>query len=186
MSDERVETHVVVDDADSGGRRAIHFQEWWVRHHAQLAAHAFVPIGAEDAKPGPGVLEAIASADAVLLAPSNPVVSIGIVLAVPGIRAAIESAPARVIGLSPIVGGAPVRGMADACLPVIGVETSAEAVGQHYGSRATGGLLDGWLVDTCDSGASVPGVDVRAVPLLMTDVAASAAMARAALELAGA
>jgi LPPG:FO 2-phospho-L-lactate transferase len=186
MSDERVETHVVVDDADSGGRRAIHFQEWWVRHHAQLAAHAFVPIGAEDAKPGPGVLEAIASADAVLLAPSNPVVSIGIVLSVPGIRAAIESAPARVIGLSPIVGGAPVRGMADACLPVIGVETSAEAVGQHYGSRATGGLLDGWLVDTCDSGASVPGVDVRAVPLLMTDVAASAAMARAALELAGA
>jgi LPPG:FO 2-phospho-L-lactate transferase len=186
MSDERVETHVVVDDPDSGGRRAIHFQEWWVRHHAQLAAHAFVPIGAEDAKPGPGVLEAIASADAVLLAPSNPVVSIGIVLSVPGIRAAIESAPARVIGLSPIVGGAPVRGMADACLPVIGVETSADAVGQHYGSRATGGLLDGWLVDTCDSGASVPGVDVRAVPLLMTDVAASAAMARAALEMAGA
>ncbi len=193
MSDERVETHVVVDTetndtaiSTAKGRRAIHFQEWWVRHHAALPAHAFVPVGAEDAKPAPGVLDALAAADAVLLAPSNPVVSIGIVLAVPGIREALGSAAAPVAGLSPIVGGAPVRGMADACLPVIGVETSAEAVGRHYGSRKAGGLLDGWLVDTRDAGASVPGVDVRAVPLLMTDVAASAAMARAALELAGA
>jgi LPPG:FO 2-phospho-L-lactate transferase len=186
MSDERVETHVLVDDGDTGRRRAIHFQEWWVRHHAALPAHAFVPVGAEEAKPAPGVLETIATADAVLLAPSNPVVSIGIVLSVPGIRAAIGSAPARVAGLSPIIGGAPVRGMADACLPVIGVATSAEAVGRHYGARASGGLLDGWLVDTRDAGASVPGVDVRSVPLLMTDVAAAAAMARAALELTGA
>ncbi|MDP9240493.1 MAG: 2-phospho-L-lactate transferase [Actinomycetota bacterium] len=186
MSDDRVETHVIVADAETGGRRAIHFQEWWVRHHAALPAQEFVPVGAHDAKPAPGVLEAIAAADAVLLAPSNPVVSIGMVLSVPGIREAITSAPARVAGLSPIVGGAPVRGMADACLPVIGVETSAEAVGRHYGARTDGGLLDGWLVDTGDAGASVRGVDVRAVPLLMTDLAASAAMARVALELAGA
>jgi LPPG:FO 2-phospho-L-lactate transferase len=72
--------------------------------------------------------------------------------------------------------------MADACLDAIGVETSAEAVGQHYGSD----LLDGWLVDTTDAGATVPGVMVRAEPLLMTDVEATARMARAALELAGA
>jgi LPPG:FO 2-phospho-L-lactate transferase len=75
-----------------------------------------------------------------------------------------------------------VRGMADACLTAIGVETSAEAVGRHYGA----GLLDGWLVDVGDAGASVPGVEVRAVPLLMTDLETTAAMARAALELAGA
>ncbi len=188
MSDDRVETHVVVDETEGSraGRRAIHFQEWWVRHRAALPAYEFVPVGADDAKPAPGVLEAIAAADAVLLAPSNPVVSIGIVLSVQEIRSALRSAAARVVGLSPIVAGAPVRGMADACLPVIGVETTAAAVGRHYGSRASGGLLDGWLVDTRDAGAAVPGVEVRSIPLLMTDVAASAAMARAALELAGA
>jgi len=184
MSDERVETHVVVDSDE--GRRAIHFQEWWVRHHAALPAHEFVPVGAPDAKPAPGVLEALAAADAVLLAPSNPVVSVGMVLSVPGIREAIDAAPARVVGLSPIIGGAAVRGMADACLPVIGVETSAEGVGRHYGARGAGGLLDGWLVDSADSATTVPGVEVRAVPLLMTDLATSAAMALAALELAGA
>jgi LPPG:FO 2-phospho-L-lactate transferase len=70
--------------------------------------------------------------------------------------------------------------MADACLTAIGVETSAEAVGRHYGSE----ILDGWLVDASDAGATVPGVEVRAVPLLMTDIEATAAMARAAVELA--
>ena len=183
MSDDRVETHVVV--RRDGQRAALHFQEWWVRHHAALPAEAFVPVGAEDAKPGPGVLEAIAAADAVLLAPSNPVVSIGIILAVPGVRDALQAAPARVVGLSPIIGGAPVRGMADACLPAIGVPTTADGVGRHYGARSAHGLLDGWLVDTADAAAAVPGVDVRAVPLFMTDVPAAAAMAAAALDLAG-
>jgi LPPG:FO 2-phospho-L-lactate transferase len=74
--------------------------------------------------------------------------------------------------------------MADACLDAIGVETSAEAVGRHFGARSTGGLLDGWLVHEGDS-ADVPGVEVRSVPLLMTDVDATAEMARRALELAG-
>jgi LPPG:FO 2-phospho-L-lactate transferase len=183
MTDERCETHVLVDDPDRPGRRkAVHFQEWWVRHRAQLPAHAFVSVGADDAKPAPGVLEAIAAADVVLLPPSNPVVSIGTVLQVAGIREAL--AEKVVVGVSPIVGGAPVRGMADACLSAIGVETSAEAVGRHYGARSEGGLLDGWLVDTADAGAVVPGVEVRAVPLLMTDLDATAAMARAALDLA--
>jgi len=183
MSDDRVETHVVVDLPD--GQRAIHFQEWWVRHHAALPAHAFVQVGVEEAKPAPGVLEAVSAADAILLAPSNPVVSVGTILAVPGIRAAIQAARASVAGLSPIIGGAPVHGMADACLSAIGVPTSAEAVGRWYGARSRGGVLDGWLVDTADAGASVPGARVRAVPLLMSDVDATAAMVRAALEVAG-
>ncbi len=75
--------------------------------------------------------------------------------------------------------------MADACLTAIGVETTAEAVGRHYGGRAEGGLLDGWLVHTDDM-ADVPGAEVRSVPLLMSDVDATAAMARAALDLCGA
>jgi LPPG:FO 2-phospho-L-lactate transferase len=197
MSDDRVETHVIVDRDEGrdgaagplGGRKAIHFQEWWVRHRAALPAHGFVQVGIDAAKPAPGVLDALAAADAVLFAPSNPVVSIGTVLAVPGIREAVRTAPGRVVALSPIVGGAPVRGMADACLSALGVATTAEAVGRWYGSRAwtadPAGVLDGWLVDTGDAGAVVPGVEVRAVPLLMVDEAATAAMARAALDLAG-
>jgi LPPG:FO 2-phospho-L-lactate transferase len=185
-SDDRVETHVVVDDEAGGAdaRKAIHFQEWWVRHRGQLPAHSFASIGAEQASAAPGVLEAIGEADAVLLAPSNPVVSIGTILKVPGIEDALHTGPAPVVGLSPIVGGRPLRGMADACLDAIGVATSAEAVGEYYGARGSGGLLDGWLVHETDS-AAVEGVAVRAVPLLMTDVPTTATMARQALELAG-
>jgi LPPG:FO 2-phospho-L-lactate transferase len=186
MSDDRVETHVLVDRDSGPGRQAIHFQEWWVRHRATLPAYGFVQVGVDGAKPAPGVLDDLAAADAVLFAPSNPVVSVDTVLNVPGVRDAVRSAPGQVVGLSPIVGGAPVRGMADACLTAIGVATSAEAVGRWYGSRAwADGVLDGWLVDTADAGAEVPGVRVRAVPLMMTDEAATAEMARAALALAG-
>ncbi len=181
MSDQRVETHVVVDTPE--GTRALHFQEWWVRHRAELPAREFVQVGVADARPAAGVLEAIAGADVLLLAPSNPVVSIGTILGVPGLRAALRDSPAPVVGLSPIVGGAPVRGMADKCLPAIGVPTSAEGGGRHYGARREGGVLNGWLVHTGD-GADVPGVRVQAVPLLMADAAATAAMAAAALVLA--
>ncbi|HEY4018392.1 MAG TPA: 2-phospho-L-lactate transferase [Pseudonocardiaceae bacterium] len=190
MSDERVETHVVVDvPSEDGGeveRKAVHFQEWWVRYHAELPAHSIVPVGAEESKPAPGVLDAITEADVVLLAPSNPVVSIGTVLSVPGIRQALRGGRAKVIGLSPIVGDRPVRGMADACLAAINVPTTAEAVGGYLGSRTESetGILDGWLIHKTDT-AQVPGVEVRAVPLLMSDVDATADMARAALELAG-
>jgi LPPG:FO 2-phospho-L-lactate transferase len=94
------------------------------------------------------VLAAIETADFVLLPPSNPVVSVGIILAVPGIAAAVSAK--TVVGVSPIIGGAPVRGMADACLTAIGVQTSAAAVAAHYGA----GLLDGWLVDEQDKAAA--------------------------------
>jgi LPPG:FO 2-phospho-L-lactate transferase len=183
MSDQRVETHVVIDE-DATGRRAVHFQEWWLRLRATVPAQEIVSVGAQDATPAPGALEALAAADVIVLPPSNPVVSIGTILGIPGIREAIRDGSAPVVGVSPIVGGAPVRGMADACLQAIGVDTSAEAVGRHYGARAEGGLLDGWLVDTADKGAEVPGVAVLARPLMMTDVPATAEIAAAALELA--
>ncbi|GCE02411.1 2-phospho-L-lactate transferase [Embleya hyalina] len=185
MSDDRVETHVVIDDPDKPGtRKAVHFQEYWVRLRAAPTAHAIVPVGIETAKPAPGVLEAIAEADLILFPPSNPVVSVGTILGVPGIREALVAAEAPVIGLSPIIGGAPVRGMADRVLEAVGVETSAAAVAQHYGP----GLLDGWLVDTIDAAAvlsvEAAGIPCRAIPLLMSDVEATAEMARAALALA--
>ncbi|MFD3423885.1 2-phospho-L-lactate transferase [Streptomyces decoyicus] len=183
MSDDRVETHVAIDDED-GERRAVHFQEYWVRLRASVPAHAVVPVGADQAKPAPGVLEAIAEADVVLFPPSNPVVSIGTILAVPGIREAIAEAGVPVIGLSPIVGDAPVRGMADKVLAAVGVEATASAVARHYGS----GLLDGWLVDSVDADAvaevEAAGIRCRAVPLMMTDLEATTAMVREALAMA--
>jgi LPPG:FO 2-phospho-L-lactate transferase len=181
-TDERLETHVVVADPD---QRAIHFQEWWIRYRAGLAAQRFVFVGAEAAKPAPGTLDALASADAVLLAPSNPVVSIAPILAVAGLREAIVTGPAPVVGVSPIIGGSVVRGMADKCLAALDVPCTAAGVGAMYGARSEGGVLDGWLVDPADAGADVPGVRVRDTPLWMNDEAATAAMARAALELAG-
>ncbi|HSI94120.1 MAG TPA: 2-phospho-L-lactate transferase [Jiangellaceae bacterium] len=181
MTDDRVETHVVIDEGD--GRRAIHFQEWWVRLHAKVPAEQIVIVGVDSARPAPGVLDALNSADVVLLPPSNPVVSIGPILAVAGTRDALVATSAPVVGLSPIISGAPVRGMADACLSAIGVETSAAAVAGLYAD-----FLEGWLVDESDA-AAVPvieatGIRSLAVPLLMRDVDAAAAMASRALELA--
>jgi len=183
-SDDRCETHVVVSDPETDERRAIHFQEWWVRYRAGIPTHSFAFVGSEKAVAGPGVLEAITGADVVMLAPSNPVVSIGATLAVGGIRGALRSTPAPVIGYSPIIDGKPLRGMADECLSVIGVQTSAEAVGRHYGARSATGLLDYWLIHSGDT-AEVPGVTVRSAPLLMSDPATTAEMVRAGLDLAG-
>src|SRR5256886_1287048 len=144
MSDDPVETHVVLAGVRGGGEppqeqggsrgdrsprekeRVVHFQEWWVRMHAATPAAQIIASGAERARPAPGVLDAIEAADVVLFPPSNPVVSIGTILAVPGIRAAV--AAKTVVGVSPIIGGSPVRGMADACLAAIGGDTSAAAV----------------------------------------------------------
>lgn len=181
MSDDRAETHVVVETPS--GHQAMHFQEWWVRHRAQIPAKAFVVVGIDDARPAPGVLDALATADLIVLPPSNPVVSIGTILAVPGVREALASAAAPIVGYSPIIGTAPLRGMADACLTAIGVETSAVGVGRHYGARVEGGLLDRWYVDESDAPASHQNLDVRAIPLRMSDPEKAQAMAATALEI---
>ena len=185
VTNDEVETHVVVEDGAS-----MHFQEWWTRHRAALPARAFVQVGVAAASPAPGVLEALAAADVILVAPSNPVVSIGTVLGIPGVREAVLSATAPVVGVSPIIGGAVVRGMADACLTAIGVETSAAAVALHYGARASGGLLDAWLLDETDAAlapaVSAAGIRASVVPLWMRDLPTSAALAAAALAAAAA
>ncbi len=189
MSDDRVETHIVIDDpAEPSGRRAVHFQEYWVRLHAEVPARAVVPVGIEASTPGPGVLEAITDADLVLVPPSNPVVSVGTILGVPGVRAAMRATAAPVVGVSPIVSGRPVRGMAAPLLDAIGVEVSAAAVAEHYGARSAEGVLDGWLVDSADAGdldrVRAAGLVAEAVPLMMDDHDKTAAMARAAFAMA--
>lgn len=233
-SDDRSETHVMVDAAGLGDDAGtIHFQEWWIRHRAALPARGFVFSGFSGALPDPvpdgpsgtgpgampgagpgagpgwraarpaaGVLDAVASADVILVAPSNPVVSITPILAIGGIREALAAAAAPIIGVSPVIAGSAVRGMAGQCLAAIGVECSAEGVGRFYGSRtapvhAPGalvptpaggqyptGLLDGWLVDTSDAATIVPAVAVTACPLWMSSETATESMVESALELA--
>jgi len=177
MTDTPVETHVVIEDEQ--GQRAIHFQEWWVRLRAAVPAQRFVVAGMDRATPAPGVLEAIREADLLLLPPSNPVVSIGIILGVPGVRDALRGTRAPVVGVSPLISGAPVRGHADACLEAIGVESTTRGVAGLYAD-----FLDGWLVAEEDAGLRSSGrLTVEARPLLMTGVGAAADIAGAAVDL---
>ena len=187
MTDDRVETHVTIADPDTPGQlRAVHFQEYWVRLHAQPDALAITLVGVETATPAPGVLEAIEHADLILVAPSNPVVSIGPILAVSGLQEALRRTPAPVVGYAGILGGSPVLGMAHRLLPAIGVEVDAAAVGLHYGARLAGGVLDAWAMDTADT-ASVERVErggLRAVvtDLIMRDSQSTAAFVRYAIK----
>src|SRR5215213_7643142 len=187
MSDDRVETHVTVTDPEVPGQlRALHFQEYWVRLHAQPDALAITLVGLETAAPAPGVVAAIEQANVILVAPSNPVVSIGPILAVPGLRDALRRAPGPIIGFAGILGGSPVLGMAHRLLPAIGVEVDAAAVGLHYGARSRGGVLDAWAMDTADH-ASIEQVEqggLRAVvtDLIMRDVQSTAAFVRYAIK----
>ncbi|MDF1606356.1 2-phospho-L-lactate transferase [Nocardioides sp. YIM 152315] len=188
MTDDRVETHVAIADPESAsGRRVVHFQEYWVRLRAAVPAELLVFVGLDESTPGPGVIDAITDADLVVLPPSNPVVSVGTILGVPRLRDALVATKAPVVGLSPIVGGTHVRGMAEQMLTSVGVEVSAAGVGLHYGARTDGGVLDGWLVDEVDADqvarVEAAGLPCRAVPLMMTDPDATAAMAAAAIEL---
>jgi LPPG:FO 2-phospho-L-lactate transferase len=138
--------------------------------------------GVERARPAPGVLPAISDADVVLLCPSNPIVSIDPILAVPGIEDALRSRRDRVAGISPIVRGAPLRGMADRLLPAAGVEVSAAGVAGHYAAR---GILGGWVMDNLDldllTRAEALGVRVSVTDTIMVDDAAAERLARVAL-----
>jgi LPPG:FO 2-phospho-L-lactate transferase len=190
MSDQPVETHVRLARSVDGHQAGelIHFEEWWVRYRAGIPVIEFVQVGLNEAAAAPGVIEAVMSADAVLIPPSNPIVSVGTILAVPGIRDAVQRTAAAVIGVSPIIQGSAVRGMAEQCLSTVGIEATAVGVGLHYGARNGDGILDGWLVDTTDARAlpalEDAGIRSAAVPLWMTDVPATAAIAAEALTLA--
>jgi LPPG:FO 2-phospho-L-lactate transferase len=146
---------------------------------AAVPARRFVVAGMDRAAPAPGVLDAIRTADLVVLPPSNPVVSIGIILGVPGIRDALRGSRAPVVGVSPLISGRPVRGHADACLEAIGVESTTAAVAGLYED-----FLDGWLVSDEDAGFLSTGrLTVEARPLLMSSVGAAADIAGAAVDL---
>ncbi|CAN5501548.1 2-phospho-L-lactate transferase [soil metagenome] len=176
MTDAPVATMIQTTDD-----RTMHFQRWWVGERAATPAARVWLDGATDAQPAAGVLEAIAEADLVVLCPSNPVVSIGTILQVPGIRAALKQR--HVVGVSPIVGGAVVRGMADKLLPAVGASVSADGVARTYG-----GFLDGWVIDLRDAeladGLRDMGLTVAVTDTMMVDVDVTTALAQTVLDLA--
>lgn len=186
MTDDGVETHVAttVDGED----RVIHFEEFWIRHAAQVPVHRVEYRGIENTRPAPGVTEAIHDADVVLLPPSNPIVSIGPIVGVPGIRDAIRATAAPVVGVSPIIGESAVRGMANQLLDGMGVDVTASGVAAFHGSRRDDGILDGWLVDSEDASQADAindlGIAARAVPLWMSDTETTRQLAADALALA--
>ena len=182
MSDDPVATHVEVSD-DAGAALDLHFQEYWVRRGGRDEVKAVRFDGIERARPAPGVVEAIEGADAILLCPSNPIVSIDPILAVPRIGEAVSARRGRAAGVSPIVGGSPLRGMADKLLPVAGVEVSAAGVASYYAGR---GLIGGWVIDSVDQGQAgrvrAMGIRVTVTDTIMVDDDAAERLARTALD----
>jgi len=174
MSDEPVRTRIETPDG------WLDFQEYFVREKASPAVRAVAYVGAERARPAPGVLEALRDTDVVLVCPSNPVTSVGPILAVPGIVGALGATRAAVVGVSPIVGEAPVSGPAGTLMRARGLAVSAAGVADAYAP-----WLRTLVVDARDPGAvdAVGGRGVRAVAAdtMMTDRATEIALARAVL-----
>ncbi len=182
MTDDPVTTMVTFQEPGRA-MRTVHFQEYWVRSRAEPPVRAVRFEGADGARPAPGVLEAIRAADAIVICPSNPVVSVGPILAVPGIRDAVRGRRDRVVGISPIVGGTVLAGMADKLMPVVGLEVSALGA-----ARAYEGILAGWVVDETDRDLASKieetlGVRVAVTDTVMRDDGVSAGLAKTALDL---
>jgi LPPG:FO 2-phospho-L-lactate transferase len=180
MSDDPVRTRITTRDPD-GATRELRMQEWFVRERAQPPVVAVRYEGAEAAHAAPGVLEALETADAIVLCPSNPVISIGPILAVPGIRDVLVARRDRVVGISPIVGGAPVRGPADRLMEPLGIDVSCVGVAKTYAPFCSTLVID--AVDATRA-AEVEAAGVRAVvtDTMMRSPEVAAALARSALE----
>ena len=161
MSDDPVPTWIDAVD-DDGVATAEQFQIYWVANRARHDVKGVRFEGAEGARPAPGVLEALHAAEAIVICPSNPVVSIGPILALPAIREAVVGKP--VVGVSPIVGGAPVRGMADRLMPAVGLEVSAAGVARGYRE-----LLSAWVIDHADAEIAAAIGDELAIAVGVTD-----------------
>jgi LPPG:FO 2-phospho-L-lactate transferase len=156
------------------------FQEFFVKRGARDPAREIVFEGADAARPAPGVLEAIRTAQAVLLTPSNPLVSIGPILAVPGVREALRETDARIVAVSPIVGGRALKGPADRMLRDQGLDSSALSVARLYQD-----FLDIMVIDNADAALrpqiEALGLDVAVTDTIMASMEKKAALARIVL-----
>ncbi len=157
MSDQTIATHIQT------AHGLIHFEEYFVKYRSADEVQDVVFLGADTAKPAPGVLDAIKQADAILIAPSNPIVSIGSILAVPGIHDALHEASGMIIAVSPIVAGAPIKGPADKLMRGMGREVSAVGVARCYRD-----FLDVMVIDERDADL-VEAIEDLGIPTVVTN-----------------
>lgn len=180
MSDDPVATRITVAGGPGGARRELAMQEWFVRERCEPTVVDVTFAGAAAARPAPGVLDALAAAETILVCPSNPVISIGPILAVPGIRDALVARRDRVIGVSPLIGGRPVKGPADRLMGPLGIEVSSVGVARAYAD-----FCATLVVDTADAADvdRIRALGVRPVvtDTLMRDARIAAALARETL-----
>jgi LPPG:FO 2-phospho-L-lactate transferase len=141
MSDDAVRTRITVR-REGGATEELAMQRWFVGERAEPAVVAVRFDGAERARPAPGVIEALRKADAIVICPSNPVISIGPILAVPGIRDILVARRDRVVAVSPIVGGAPVKGPADRLMAPLGIDVSCVGVAREYSAICSSLVID--------------------------------------------
>lgn len=180
MTDDVVATRFTVEDTPGGARRELAMQEWFVRERCEPAIVDVAFVGAADARPAPGVLDALHAAETIIICPSNPVISIGPILAVPGIRDALVARRDRVVGVSPLIGGKPVKGPADKLMGPLGIEVSSVGVAAEYRE-----LCAALVIDTADAADAdrIAALGVRPVvtDTLMRDPQVAAALARTTL-----
>jgi LPPG:FO 2-phospho-L-lactate transferase len=179
MTDDRVATRITAT-APNGEHREYAMQEWFVRARAEPPVVSVRFEGAEAALPAPGVLEALETADTIIVCPSNPVISIGPILSVPGIRDVLVARRDRVVGVSPIIGGRPVKGPADRLMGPLGIDVSSVGVAREYQEFCSVLVID--TLDARDA-RRIEALGVRPVvtDTLMRDARVAAALARETL-----
>jgi len=175
MSNDKFETRVTTSEG------SMHFEEYFVKKQCKDEVLGVEFVGAATAKPSPGVLDAISNAQLVVVCPSNPVVSIGTILAVNGVKDALKRTKARVVGVSPIVAGLPIKGPADKMLRALGLEVSAFSVAQLYAD-----FLDTFVIDNKDAAAKNRienlGVKVKVTNTVMKSLDDKVSLAKAVLD----
>jgi LPPG:FO 2-phospho-L-lactate transferase len=180
MTDDPVATRITVRDASTATTRELAMQEWFVRERCEPAVVSVRFEGAEAARPAPGVLDALRRAETILVCPSNPIISIGPILSIPGVRETLVARRHRVVAVSPIVGGAPVKGPADRLMGPLGLDVSCVGVAQAYREIASSLVID--AIDR-DRAADVNALGVHAVvtDTIMRSPEVAAALARETL-----
>jgi LPPG:FO 2-phospho-L-lactate transferase len=169
MSNQPIPTHIITPQGE------MHFEEYFVKHRAQLELRDIRFVGVEEADPTPGLLEAIGEAEMVLIAPSNPIVSVGTILSVPGVRAALDATNAPIVAVSPIVGGMAIKGPAVAMLQLRGIEATALGIARYYQ-----GLIDALVIDNLDE-ALAPQIEALGIRAIVTDTIMRGPAEKAAL-----
>ncbi len=175
MTNDKFETRIKVE----GG--SVHFEEYFVKRAAKDIVLGVEFVGAADAKPSPKVIESIINSELVVICPSNPIVSVGTILSVDGIRDALRKTHSKVVGISPIVAGAPIKGPADKLLQGLGLEVSAFSVAKLYSD-----FLDTFIIDTKDAEQKKSieqlGIKVKVTDTIMKSLEDKVRLAKIVLE----